>query len=424
MIQELKTKRTALIDSARKILNTAEAEGRSALSADELQKYDAIMADADAIKATIERTERIQDEDRAASELLPRKTVSAVGNGFVEDACVALKPEQRCAQVVAVREGLPEITTRDYSLGRIVKAMVTGDRRSLTEHEKRAMSEGTDSAGGYTTWDRQGSRVIDRIRNQMRVVQAGALTVPMDSDTVNLARLASGATTAWKAENAAITAGDLTFERVQLVSKTLPVLVKMSVELFEDMQDGTEEIIEREIAQAIALELDRVALRGSGSGQEPRGIVNQSGVTLQSSGANGAVPTNHDFLVDAIGSIWAANGEPNARIYASRTAQKLAKLKDSTGQPLRAPDAVTAVKELISNQVPINLTVGTSVDCSEAYVGQFSELLIGMRTAFRLEASRVAGNAFENLQVYIRAYIRADVALAHPAVFTVVQGVR
>jgi HK97 family phage major capsid protein len=68
--------------------------------------------------------------------------------------------------------------------------------------------------------------------------------------------------------------------------------------------------------------------------------------------------------------------------------------------------------------------VGTSTDCSEAYVGDFRELLIGIRTAFKLEASRVAGSAFENLQVYIRAYIRADIALAHPKLFTVVQGIR
>jgi HK97 family phage major capsid protein len=215
----------------------------------------------------------------------------------------------------------------------------------------------------------------------------------------------------------------LTFERVQLAAKTLPVLVKLSVELFEDSKGGPE-IIEQEIAKAIALELDRCALRGSGSSNEPRGILNQTGVTLQSSGTNGATPTNHDFLVDAIASVWSGNGQPNARIYASRTAKTLAKLKDTTNQPLRTPEAVTAVRELISNQIPNNLTVGTSTDCSEAYVGDFRELLIGMRTAFRLEASRTAGDAFSNLQVWVRAYIRADIALAHPALFTVVQGVR
>ena len=44
--------------------------------------------------------------------------------------------------------------------------------------------------------------------------------------------------------------------------------------------------------------------------------------------------------------------------------------------------------------------------------------MIGMRTSFRLDTtSRSAGDAFENLQIAVRAYLRADVQVAHPEAF-------
>jgi hypothetical protein len=53
--------------------------------------------------------------------------------------------------------------------------------------------------------------------------------------------------------------------------------------------------------------------------------------------------------------------------------------------------------------------------------------MIGMRTNLVLEISRQAadstGSAFANLQVWIRAYRRANVQLAHPAAFVVLNGI-
>src|SRR5690606_5296325 len=55
---ELRRKRAALVEQARKILDAAEAEGRS-LTAEEQQQWDKIMADVDALGQTIEREERL-----------------------------------------------------------------------------------------------------------------------------------------------------------------------------------------------------------------------------------------------------------------------------------------------------------------------------------------------------------------------------
>ena len=269
------------------------------------------------------------------------------------------------------------------------------------------MSAGTDSAGGYTVPDILAAQFIDRLRNAMVVQRAGAQIVPMTSDVVNIARLASGPTLAWKAENSAITAGDLTLERVQFTARTLPVLVKMSVELAED-SSNIDTIIERELSSALASEFDRVALRGTGTAPEPRGILNQSGVTTQGplGGANGSTPTDYDFLLDAGFAAAAENVDVNAlaRVYHSRTAKVLAKVVEGHHKSAARGPGLRGEVERVDHQRDSDQPDGRSVneDSSEVYVGDFRELLVGMRTSFRLEVSRQAADAtnsaFGNLQ--------------------------
>ena len=61
------------------------------------------------------------------------------------------------------------------------------------------------------------------------------------------------------------------------------------------------------------------------------------------------------------------------------------------------------------------------------FVGDFGQCWIGMRTNMTLEVSREAAdansNAFESLQVLVRAYLRADIQLAHPKHFAVITGI-
>ena len=149
-----------------------------------------------------------------------------------------------------------------------------------------------------------GAGFIDRVRNRMVTMAAGAQTVPMGSDTLHIARVVqpglytagsptySGAANAWKSENSPILESSLVLERVTFTARTLPMLVKLSVELSED-STSIDQVIEREMSTALALELDRVALIGSGVVPEPKGIRNQTNVIVTSL-EGGATPTNSD----------------------------------------------------------------------------------------------------------------------------------
>jgi HK97 family phage major capsid protein len=131
--------------------------------------------------------------------------------------------------------------------------------------------------------------------------------------------------------------------------------------------------------------------------------------------------------VTAITTIRENNGDPNAYIIAPRTEGALDKLKDTTNQPLRPPPSVEDLRRLVSAQVPVNLTQGTASNASDAYVGQYDELLIGVRRRLVIEASKEASDAtdsaFRQLQVHIRAYLRADVGVAQPSHFVAIVGI-
>ena len=121
-----------------------------------------------------------------------------------------------------------------------------------------------------------------------------------------------------------------------------------------------------------------------------------------------------------IGAVAAANFTASGRIYNAAVATALAKLRNvPTGDYLRTPEMVAAVPAFTTNSIASS----GSPAATTIYVADWSQLMIGLRTSFRLELSRIGAGAFENLQVAVRAYLRADVQLAHPEAFVVRTGV-
>jgi HK97 family phage major capsid protein len=269
------------------------------------------------------------------------------------------------------------------------------------------------------------AQVIDLARNQSRIFQAGARIVPMSSKTLDIARVTGDPSAEWKAENDTFSASDVNVDSVTLTAKTLIAGTKSSVELMEDSPNGAD-VVMNSLAEKLALELDRVALVGSGSGSEPEGLFNNSNVNEVSMGTNGSIIDDFTELSQAYQKVLEANGTPTAAIYAPRTWGQIDRLTDSESNPLKWPRSWESLQHLITNQVPVNQTQGTETDGSSVFIGDFSQMLIGIRTNLRIEVSRFASDstnsAWEDLQVWIRAYMRADVQLAHPDHFSRVVG--
>jgi len=116
--------------------------------------------------------------------------------------------------------GLVRDGEEQLSLGRYLRGVVVGDWRGA-DPERRAMSEGVLASGGYLVPTILSAEIIDRARNQTRVLQAGARLIPMPNRTLDVAKWVTDPTPAWHSENAAITPSDGTIGKVTLTAQAL-----------------------------------------------------------------------------------------------------------------------------------------------------------------------------------------------------------
>ncbi|MFI5720204.1 phage major capsid protein [Nocardia sp. NPDC051750] len=424
-LAEAEDELTELRAEAEDILSRA---GDNDLADDEARRFDSVTGRAQQLREFVADTNA--KIERGKQLVLAGSTERGDGCGSVggrsRTADPPKPPELRGIQVLNRKQSVSHWVRdnarhQDYdddvSFDRYMRGIVTGNWDDAPK--ERALAEGTNSAGGFVVPSPIASKVIDLARNSAQVINAGAQTVPMTSQTLRLPRLEGEGTPAWRNENAAVAEADLVFGAVTLTARSLTRLVKISRELFEDSDPSVSDIVSQAFAAQIALELDRVALRGSGTAPEPRGVLNTSGVTVTAHGANGATAT-YDFLLDALGAVLNANFAPTAIIGAPRLATTLGKLKDSTGNYLAAPQGLPPV--LLTKQVPTNLTVGTSTDTSEVYTADWTKLAIGIRTGFTLEVLRE--RYADNMQLGFLAHLRADVAVLQPSAFHIDTGVR
>jgi HK97 family phage major capsid protein len=413
---ELIEKKRAKLAEARAMVDAAKAANR-ALTADQQRNFNLTLAEADNIQGQIDsiapETQRVASRDWDHDD-----------RRLQDGRAIGLRSKDRLVEYLQ-RRGQVAPNAEPVSFGELARAYITGRTDRLNDAERRAFAESTLTGGGVLAPSPIAADVIDMARAQARVIQAGALTVPMVSGSLSLAKINEPIVPGWKGENEEGVESTAAFGEIILTAKTLHVHAYCSLELIEDAPNAAE-VIEREFTAAMAQEFDRVALFGTGLVNQPKGLYYHAGVNIRTLGAgNGATPTDYDFLIDAVGDVWAAHAEPTAILYASRTAVTLAKLKEgTTSAPLAVPPALVPVPRLVTNQVPTNLTIGTSTDCSAAFTGDYRKLAIGIRVGFQFEVSRDAGEAFKKGQVMIRARLRGDIGVLRSTFFTVTKGIR
>lgn len=340
-------------------------------------------------------------------------TVPAVDGGDLptiqRDWCLA--PDERMRNFARARNdsGLGGLTA-----GQFLRATVIGAQNDV---ERRALAEGTDSAGGYTVPDIVSGELIDLLRAESVCVRAGARTVPLTSKKVSIAKLASDPVPAWRSENAAVNESDPTFSQVVFEPKSLAVLTKVSFELMDDSLNIATEL-PRVLAAALAQEMDRVCLLGSGTAPEPQGIANMSGISTFA--LDGALSGYGPFLNGRTNLLTANAGEPTAIIAHPRDEGTVSGFIDSTGQPLNVPVRIGDVPMLTTTQIPVD--GGTGGNESTIIMGNFTRLMIGMRSDIRIEVLKE--RYADNLQYGLIAHMRMDVAAEHEAAFHTITGIQ
>lgn len=314
--------------------------------------------------------------------------------------------------------GVPA-SQRGLSLGKHLRGMITGDWRGA--EQERAMSGATAGAGGALLPVVYSAQVIDLARVQTQVLNAGAQIVPLSARQVIMPKWTGDPTVAFRSENGAVATGDGTVDKITFTAQSLAGYTTLSREIIEDTD--LSDLLAGAYAKAVAIAWDNAALFGTGTAPQPLGLKNNTNITDNAAiVTNGQTPT-WDNLIDAVGSVRGRNENVTAIVYHPRNELALGKAKDGQQRYLDVPRYIADVPRLATGTIPVNETEGTSTNvCNSMFVGDFSQLYIGVRTNFSVDVH--PSPAATNGQVLMVAWMRLDVQIGRPTAFAVRKGLK
>jgi len=308
---------------------------------------------------------------------------------------------------------------------------------------KRAtyVTSGATTGGNLVATDLMADEFIEALRNNSVMLNLGVRTMTGLVGDVAIPRRSGVASTYYlSTETTAITQSESTFDQVTLSPKNLAALSKYSRQTLLQATPGIEELVRRDLTDGINLGIDLGILNGSGSAGQPTGILNTSGIGSVALGTNGGAITVNS-LVDLEEQVLIDNGAVNRDAIAYVTnAKVLAELKklraggstttdgaylvndqlDAIGRG-GTPATVNGYPLYVTNQVPSNLTKGTSSGvCSAVLMGDFSQAMVGF---YGNGIEIVVGedsDDFSKALTSVRAIVSYDVAVRHAESFAAI----
>lgn len=237
----------------------------------------------------------------------------------------------------------------------------------------------TNADGGYAKSE-MAPRYIDGLKERMAVVKLGATVL---SDLVgSLPLVGAGSMTAqWLAEGASASVSKSTFARVTMTPHRNAIIGAFSKDLLRQTSIDVEQIVWNKIQQAHAELLESAAIAGTGSSNQPTGILSTSGIGSVAIGTNGG-PITWAKVVELETKVNAVNGNRGKLAYLTN-AKVIGDLKtieraSNTARFLLEGDRLNGYPIEWTNLVPSNLTKGTSSSkCSAMVFGNFEDLYIG-----------------------------------------------
>ena len=296
------------------------------------------------------------------------------------------------------------------------------------EVQQRDLVVGTTTAGGHlVSTDLLASSFIDLLRNRMSVMRAGAQMLTGLQGNIAIPRMTGAATAYWVTEGNAPTESQQAFDQVTMSPKTVGAFTDLSRKLLLQSSVDVEGLVRRDLATVLGLEIDRVALNGSGSAPQPSGVLQTSGIGAVVGGTNGLAPT-WAHIVELWSDVAAANADfgTTGFVTNSKVIGKLMTTEKATGTAQFVcpgfPDAsgvtsIAGARAVVSNQVPSNLTKGASSGvCSAIAFGNWADLIVGMWGVLDLMVDPYSNSTSGTVRVV--ALQDVDVAVRHAESFS------
>ena len=236
---------------------------------------------------------------------------------------------------------------------------------------------------------------IDLLYSKMPLIRQGHAKVMSGLvGEIAIPKFVSGSSTYWVGENANVTESGATFGQVSMTPHTIGAAVDLSRRLLIQSTPDAERIIRDNMARQMGLGIHNAMINGTGTNDQPTGLINTSGLGVVAIGANGGAITR-DALIELETEIAVDDAEDGSMIYLTnpKVLGALKKIKVDAGSGMFLYDHLSYPIHA-TNQVPSNLDKGTSTGvCSALIMGAFKEnLMLGLWSGLDLIVDTSTGS--------------------------------
>lgn len=275
--------------------------------------------------------------------------------------------------------------------------------------EQRAAST-TATAGTIAPTDFRPDLFTSALTNTAIVTRLGATTLTGLTGDVVIPRETGAPNVGWVNEDEALPTGNATFDSLTLTPHHVGVITELSRQLLQQSSPQVEQLVRNMMSRDVALEIDRAAIAGSGTGAEPLGVLNDAGVAT--------VAWDTDLFTTTADMIAAADlaniGDGRAFLSTNGVRAIAMKLRDADQHPIPVSETFHGEAAYFTNQAPNDL--GDGNDHGLVY-GDWRDLLIGIWSQLDVLVNPYAETAYSKGNILVRAMATVDFGVRRPASF-------
>jgi HK97 family phage major capsid protein/HK97 family phage prohead protease len=306
----------------------------------------------------------------------------------------------------AVRRGGPEYEIMQDAARARGKSL--GDRYTLPEAALfRSVTKG-GSGGSLIGDDHLAEQFVPALRSRLITGRMGATILAGLQADVTIPRCTADSSAGWIAGDGSdqVESSDPTYDQISMIPKSVGCYSTLSRKMLLQGDPGSDQLVRESLAYAVALALDTAAINGSGSSNQPLGILNQDNVATDTY----TTAPNFGELVDMEGALMVDDADLGNMGYLTTGAM---------AATMKKTPIVTAMDTMIwtsagDGQGRVNgYRAMTSNLIPTGYVlfGNWSDLLIGLWSGLDFVIDPYTRSRYGD--VIITIFQDADVAVRH-----------
>jgi len=331
--------------------------------------------------------------------------------------------------------GVGKEETKKFSFHKIIRAKVTGNysdcayelemiraaeelrekREGFEFAKEKAMTAGTDSAGGFLVPSQVlENELIPLLRDELIAVALGArMWTGLVGSPQEITKVTAGSTGYWvgEAPAAGITQSQPALSMLKLTEHTCAASTVLSNRLIRSSSGAAEALVREDIVLTLKELVDTAFFVGTGLSNQPKGILETSGISTVTSFGSASAGTAYNKLLDMIFTLAqdkALRGKLGWAIHPGIVGA-FNKMADATDQPKerRLFDAQPVSEKLLG--YPYKMA--TYLPATDLIFANWDDAGIGMWGEMTMMVSNVTENMMKTLQTMVVASMSVDVGV-------------